>query len=243
MNARTLRRTRTNGWQSSIAASSALTSSISTDDPSLSLVTAPTPTLVIRFGGGSGAPFVVVPGAGPAQPRLDQPQEPGSGEAEENSPPVWGQAPEPAPAAPEGKPEVLLDRSERPIWAESRVTLEPAPDRRQEPHPPEPEEKAAPDSNRIELIIDSLPNHALSEPIPVTIVPLGDSMFTASMRDLDIAATGNSIGEALLFLKEQIDTMFEDLNRRLSHLTFDQKATLQMLQTYIASSGTKSRWF
>ena len=80
------------------------------------------------------------------------------------------------------------------------------------------------------------------EPIPIAIDPLGDSVFTASMRNVDIAATGNSVGEALLLLKEHIDATFEELNRQLSHLTYDQTKTLQMLHTYIAPQGKKSRW-
>ena len=95
---------------------------------------------------------------------------------------------------------------------------------------------------RIELIIDSLPNHELVESIPIAIDALGDSVFTASMRNVDIAATGNSVGEALLLLKEHIAATFDELNRQLSHLTQDQKTTLQLLHTYIAPLHKKSRW-
>jgi hypothetical protein len=91
------------------------------------------------------------------------------------------------------------------------------------------------------MTIDSLPFHSLTEPIPIVIDPLGETIFTASMRNLDISATGNSIGEALVLLKEQIEFVYGDLNRR-SNRTTEQKATLQMLATYIARQSTKPEW-
>jgi hypothetical protein len=100
----------------------------------------------------------------------------------------------------------------------------------------------APPNSRIELIIDSLPHHALIEPIPVTIESLGDTVFTASMVNVDIAATGNSIGEALLLLKEHIEATFDELNRQSARLTSDQKTTLQMLHTFIQPQGKRSLW-
>lgn len=264
MSTRTIQRTRTNGWQNSIAASAALTTSTRTDDPFLSVVTAPMPTLVIRFGGGSGVSFGLAQSTPAARPMLDRPQEPARSPRdetsaaaptpdqpveqaqagpEENPQPVAEQSPEPAPAEPEAVSEPGVDQPQEAAEMAARETSEAQSD--QPPEPPRAESgKRAPNSNRIELIIDSLPSHPLSEPIPVVIDPLGDAMFTASMRDLEIAATGNSIGEALLFLKEQIDSTFNDLSRRASHLTHDQKTTLQMLHTYIAPQApTKSRWF
>jgi len=97
--------------------------------------------------------------------------------------------------------------------------------------------------HRLEMTIDSLPHHELTEPIPIVIDPLGDTIFTASMSNLDISATGNSIGEGLLLLKEQIEFVYSDLSRR-SSLTADQKTTLQMLHTYIRPNGPKKpEWF
>ena len=95
--------------------------------------------------------------------------------------------------------------------------------------------------HRIEMTIDSLPHHDLTEPIPIHIDPLGDTVFTATMANLDIMATGNSIGEALLRLKEQIEFVYGDLNRRTKRSP-DQTMTLQMLHTYIAPSSTKPAW-
>lgn len=105
---------------------------------------------------------------------------------------------------------------------------------------PEGELRAPPSTNAIELIIDSLPHYELTESIPVTIDPLGDAVFTAAVRNLDITATGNSIGEALLLLKEQIEFTYDDLSRRLPQLGYDQRTMLQMLQTYIAPRSPKA---
>jgi hypothetical protein len=86
--------------------------------------------------------------------------------------------------------------------------------------------------HRIELSIESLPNYLLIEPIPVVIDPVGDAAYTAWVRNLDTNATGQSVVEALLMLKERIAFVYEDLNSR-AHVTGEQRATLQMLHTYI----------
>ena len=86
--------------------------------------------------------------------------------------------------------------------------------------------------HRIELNIDSLPNLMLVEPIPVAIDPVGENAFTAWVHNLDTSATGSSVVEALLLLKERLELVYDDLNRR-PHLTGDEKLTLQILHTYI----------
>ena len=83
------------------------------------------------------------------------------------------------------------------------------------------------------MSIDSLPNYLLIEPIPVAIDPSGDAAYTAWVRNLDTNATGHSVVEALLLLKERIEFVYDDLAKR-SHLNNEQKITLQMLHTYIA---------
>jgi hypothetical protein len=101
----------------------------------------------------------------------------------------------------------------------------------------------APDAHanphRIELSIDSLPNVLLVEPIPVAIDPVDDDAFTAWVLNLDINATGQSVVEALLMLKERIELVYDDLNRR-PQLTIEQKTTLQMLHAYITPK--KPEW-
>ena len=70
-------------------------------------------------------------------------------------------------------------------------------------------------SDGIDLIIDKLPRHGLVKPIPVTIAPLGDRVFVASTPDLDITVTGNSLSDALLLLKQQLESTYESLRAHL----------------------------
>jgi hypothetical protein len=87
-----------------------------------------------------------------------------------------------------------------------------------------------------------LPNHALTEPILVSIMPLGNELFTAWARDLGMQTTGNDIGEALIALKQQIEENYDSLSKR-TRLDADEKAKLQMLHTYIAPPPAKKGWF
>src|SRR5262249_11654953 len=82
-----------------------------------------------------------------------------------------------------------------------------------------PKERRGPASSQgdsIELIIDKLPRHALVKPIPVTISPLGDRVFIASTPDLDVTVTGNSLSDALLLLKQQLESTYENLRGKAS---------------------------
>ena len=177
-------------WQSSAASFSSARFSASTEDPNLSVVLVPMPTIELIFGGKSHG---AVRPAG-AQPVVH--------------------------AATYSSPSPKL-HSARPV-AKNRE------------EPPEP-------ANRIELIIDSLPQHMLTEPIPVVIDPLGETAFTASARNAPISVTGHSIGEALVLLKEQIESVYEDLNKRVQ-LSKEQKTILQMLHTYIQPQARKPEW-
>jgi hypothetical protein len=105
------------------------------------------------------------------------------------------------------------------------------------PHP-QAEPEPGQGSSQIDVIIDSLTNHTLTVPIPVSVEPLGDKVFTASAHDLGIHATGNSLGESLLVLKEQIEEVYNDLSKR-KHLDDEQKVKLQVLQDYIAPPPKK----
>jgi hypothetical protein len=155
---------------------------ITTDDPFLSTAIAPTPTLVIRFGGKSPTPFAA---SRPITPALSFAQ-----------------------------------------WHSRRAAEEDEP---------------AETGSKAELIIDSLPYHELIEPIPVAIDAVGDALCTASVRDLDISATGSSIGDALLLLKAQIEFVFDGLNRR-PHLSSDEQIMLASLHTYIAPHPKRLEW-
>jgi hypothetical protein len=100
-------------------------------------------------------------------------------------------------------------------------------------HPVTPSNPPPRHPNGIELTIDSLPNHLLVEPIPVAIEPAGDGAYTASVHTLNTSASGHSIVEALLLLKERVGAVYESLNNR-EELTADERLTLQMMHTYIA---------
>jgi hypothetical protein len=92
---------------------------------------------------------------------------------------------------------------------------------------PEPQRQG----DTIDLIIDKLPRHALVKPIPVTIAPLGDRVFIASTPDLDITVTGNSLSDALLLLKQQLESTYESLRGKAS--TREQEKQLRRLHDYI----------
>jgi hypothetical protein len=107
-----------------------------------------------------------------------------------------------------------------------------APDNGSEPAPPK--ERRTPASGQgdsIELIIDKLPRHALVKPIPVTISPLGDRVFIASTPDLDITVTGNSLSDALLLLKQQLESTYEGLRGKAS--SREEERQLKRLREFI----------
>jgi predicted RNase H-like HicB family nuclease len=102
--------------------------------------------------------------------------------------------------------------------------------------------RAAPrQSDGIDLIIDKLPRHGLVKPIPVTIAPLGDRVFVASTPDLDVTVTGNSLSDALLLLKQQLETTYEALRDKAS--TKEQERQLSRLRAYIQDNrSAKPGW-
>jgi hypothetical protein len=108
--------------------------------------------------------------------------------------------------------------------------------------PPAAERPATPgQADGIDLIIDKLPHHGLIKPIPVTIAPLGDRVFVASTPDLDITVTGNSLSDALLLLKQQLESTYESLRNKVS--TKEQERQLSQMRAYIQDSRAgKSGW-
>jgi hypothetical protein len=104
---------------------------------------------------------------------------------------------------------------------------------------PEPEPQPSAESHRIELIIDSLPRHQLNEAIPVTIDSLGDQVFTATVHALQVVGTGNTLGDALIIVKEQIEILYERLSKATG-LDSDEKKHLTYLQSHIKSSGSET---
>lgn len=88
----------------------------------------------------------------------------------------------------------------------------------------------------IDLIIDKLPRHRLIKPVPVSISPLGDRVFVASAPDLDITVTGNSLSDALLLLKQHLETSYDGLRKAGSPNNKEQEKQLQRLRAYIQDS-------
>jgi hypothetical protein len=84
----------------------------------------------------------------------------------------------------------------------------------------------------IDLIIDKLPRHRLLKPVPVSISPLGDRVFVASAPDLEITVTGNSLSDALLLLKQNLETAYDGLRKGASR-DKEQEQQLQRLRAYI----------
>jgi hypothetical protein len=99
----------------------------------------------------------------------------------------------------------------------------------------EPEPQPSTETHRVELIIDSLPRHELIEAIPVTVDSLGDQVFTATVHALDLTGTGNSLGDALIIVKEQIEILYEKLSRAIE-LDNDEKRYLTFLQSHIKNT-------
>ena len=98
--------------------------------------------------------------------------------------------------------------------------------------PPTQDRPEAPkQGDSIDLIIDKLPRHRLIKPVPVSISPLGDRVFVASAPDIDITVTGNSLSEALLLLKQHLETSYDSLRKRVSGR--EQERQLQRLRAYI----------
>ena len=103
--------------------------------------------------------------------------------------------------------------------------------------PPTQDRPEAPkQGDSIDLIIDKLPRHRLIKPVPVSISPLGDRVFVASAPDIDITVTGNSLSEALLLLKQHLETSYDSLRKGGSANNKEQDRQLQRLRTYIQDS-------
>ena len=144
----------------------------------------------------------------------------------------------PSRAAPARPPPAEKTPSQRP-----RDPVEPPAEPAADAKAPQSQDSpAAPgQADGIDLIIDKLPRHGLIKPIPVTIAPLGDRVFVASTPDLDITVTGNSLSDALLLLKQQLETTYESLRTKAS--TKEQERQLSRMRAYIQESRAgKAGW-
>ena len=146
-----------------------------------------------------------------------------------------------------GEPEAVLpevpDVGEE-LEAPEREPLSTA-DRGQVEREPPTATKAEPaslvETHRIELIIDRLTRHELIETIPVTVESLGDKVFTATVGALDLTGTGNTLGDALLIVKDQLGILYEKLSKT-TNLDSDEEKQLKYLQSHIrGSSSSDSR--
>jgi hypothetical protein len=99
-----------------------------------------------------------------------------------------------------------------------------------------PEPLATEGAHQIQLIIDSLPQHKLIETIPVTVEALGNKVFTATISALNLTGTGNTLGDTLLIVKDQVDLLYDRLVK-LPRLRDDEKEHLKFLQSHIDGSS------
>jgi hypothetical protein len=99
--------------------------------------------------------------------------------------------------------------------------------------------RPAPTNERVQLIIDSLQNYELVKPIPVVVDSLADKIFTAEAPDLNLSISENSLGGALLLLKDRIAAIYEEYRMKTS-LDPEQTRRLEALQTYIGKA--KRNW-
>jgi len=92
------------------------------------------------------------------------------------------------------------------------------------------------EASKIDLTIDSLPNLELIETIPITIVQLGDKLFTATVNALRLSGTGSTLSESVVTVKEERVDLYERLTKR-QKLDEQEKNDLQYLQSHIKLSG------
>jgi hypothetical protein len=96
--------------------------------------------------------------------------------------------------------------------------------------------KSQAEAPEINLNIDSLPNLELIETIPVRIVQLGDTLFTATVDALRLSGTGPTLSDSVLTLKEELVNLYERLTKR-QKLDDEEKNDLEYLRSHIKSSG------
>jgi hypothetical protein len=220
VNTLTIYRFKSNHWANSVSLSSGAACWSRTDAAPATVMTVPTPMFVVQIKSASLQPNG---GAGSYRRMVPAPPTP----------------PPPAPPAPEAEAEPAQPET---VAVDAAATVPETPSARGE-------RRSSNSNARIELIIDSLPHQSLIQSIPVTVEPLGDKIFTATVASLNITATGASVGETLLLLKDHIESIYNELNEK-PHLDDDQRKVQELLHTYIAKShkyvakeSKKSDWF
>jgi len=87
-------------------------------------------------------------------------------------------------------------------------------------------------AEKIELTIDTLQNYELLKPIRVVVESLGDKVFVAEAPDLNVSTTGNSVGGALILLKDHISTFYEGYTSK-KNLDGERARQFKVFETYI----------
>jgi len=85
---------------------------------------------------------------------------------------------------------------------------------------------------KVELTIDSLQNYELLKPIRVIVESLGDTVFVAEAPDLNVSTTGNSMGGALILLKDHISTLYESYTSK-KNLDGERSRQFKVFEIYI----------
>jgi hypothetical protein len=73
----------------------------------------------------------------------------------------------------------------------------------------------------------------------VVLESFGDKIYTAEAPDLELSASDNTLGDALLLLKDQITTVYEEYRMKKT-MNREQSRRFETLQTYIGK--TKRNW-
>jgi hypothetical protein len=87
-------------------------------------------------------------------------------------------------------------------------------------------------TEKVELTIDSLQNYELFKPIRVVVESLGDKVFVAEAPELNVSTTGNSVGGALILLKDHISTVYEGYTSK-KNLDAERTRQFKVFETYI----------
>jgi hypothetical protein len=87
-------------------------------------------------------------------------------------------------------------------------------------------------TDKVELTIDSLQNYELLKPIRVVVESLGDKVFVAEAPKLNVSTTGNSVGGALILLKDHISTIYEGYTSK-KNLDGERTRQFKVFEAYI----------
>lgn len=100
--------------------------------------------------------------------------------------------------------------------------------------------RSSPISHAIELTIDSLSHLELTQAITVMVNPLGERIFTATVDALSLSSTGETLTDALIGVKEQIEQLYEKLTK-ITEPDEIQKDQLNYLRSHIKSTDEPAK--